>query len=153
MTSETQVNHNQASRCSAKLSMKRGRVSISSSSDAEGSGSPQHSSSSAVKPNSKTSKTESESESDNRAESGMEDQVSLKKLTNIIRLFKDETGRHFESLQNNMSEIRIQLQHDIKEVRDNLSAMTVSLDNAWSEVESMKSQLQCQQKEIETLQS
>ena len=51
-----------------------------------------------------------------------------------------------------MSEIRIQLQHDIKEVRDNLSAMTVSLDNAMSEVEPMKSHLQCQQKEIETLQ-
>ena len=83
----------------------------------------------------------------------MEDQVSLKELTNTIRLFKDEKGRHFESLQNNMSEIKIQLQHDIKEVRDNLSAMRVSLDNVWSEVESMKSQLQCHEKEIETLQS
>ena len=133
--------------------MKRGRVRTNSFSDAEGSGSSHHSSSSAVRPNSKTAKTESESENNNRAESGMEDRVSLKELTNIIRLFKDETGRNFERLQNNMSKIRIQLQHDIKEVRDNLLAMTVSLDNAWSEVESMKSQLQCQQKEIETLQS
>ena len=114
--------------------MKRGRISTSSSSDAESS-SPHHSSSSAVKPNSKTPK----SESDNRAESRMENQVSLKEFTNILRLFKDETGRHFESLQNNVSKIRIQLQHDIKEVQDNLSATTVSSDNAWSEVESMKS--------------
>ena len=80
---------------------------------------------SSYRPNSKTAKTESESESNNRAESGMEDQVSLKELTNIIRLFKDETGWHFESLQNYMSEIRIQLQHDIKEVRDNLSDETM----------------------------
>ena len=83
----------------------------------------------------------------------MEDQVSLKEFTNIIRLFKDETGRHFEILQNNMSEVRIQLQHDIKEVQDNLSALTVSLDNTWSEVDSMKTQLQCKQKEIKTLKS
>ena len=98
----------------------RGMVSTSSSSDTKGSESPHHRLSSAVRPNSKTPKTESESESDNRAESGMEDQVSLEQLTNIIRLFKDETGQHFQSLQNHMSEIRIHLQHDIKEVRDNL---------------------------------
>ena len=56
----------------------------------------------------------------------------------ILKTFKEETSRNFGELTVTMSEMRLQLQDQIKRVHDDVTAVQTSLSNAWLEIESLK---------------
>ena len=47
----------------------------------------------------------------------------------------------FTSVNQNMEEIKLELRHDLKQIREEVSEMKVSLEEAWIEVEGQKSNM------------
>ena len=69
----------------------------------------------------------------------------------ILKTFKEETSSNFGELTATMSEIRLQLQDQIKRVHDDVTAVQTSLSNSWLEIESLKADAEGNKQKIEEL--
>ena len=67
----------------------------------------------------------------------------------ILKTFKEETSTNFGELTVTMSEMRLQLQDQIKRVHDDVTAVQTSLSNAWLEIESLKADAEGNKQKIE----
>ena len=84
----------------------------------------------------------------------------LSELTNMaeadtddmqLKTFKEETSSNFGELTVTMSEMRLQLQDQIKRVHDDVTAMQTSLSNARLGIESLKADAEGNKQKVEEL--
>ena len=69
------------------------------------------------------------------------EEVTLKDLFVQLNSIQRNMDLSFTSVNQNMEEIKLELRHDVKQIREEVSGMKVSLEEAWIEVEEQKSNM------------
>ena len=122
--------------------MKRNRYSSSSASDSEAQESNRPKS---RKPDSKNPRIEEMPQMDDL------ENFSLKDLGRVLIVFKNETRSTLEGLSNLFTQFRLEIQHEVKIVKENANEIQTSLNSAWTEIEDLQKQFSEQNVIIKSL--
>ena len=122
--------------------MKRNRYSFNSASDSEAQ---ERNRPKGRKPDSKNPRIEEMSQMDDL------ENFSLKDLGMVLIVLKNETRSTLEGLSNSFTQFRLEIQHEVKMVKENANEIQTSLNSAWTEIEDLQKQVSEQNVIIKSL--
>ena len=122
--------------------MKRNIYSSSSASDSE---TQENNRPKGRKPDSKNPRTKEMAQMDDL------ENFSLKDLGRVLIAFKNETRSTREGLSNSFTQFRLEIQYEVKMVKENANKIQTSLNSAWTEIEDLQKQVSEQNVIIKSL--
>ena len=96
------------------------------------------------KPVAKNARTDMEQES-------IEENFSMQDLGQLLISFKTETRNALDTLNSSFTSFRFELQHEMKEVKEEVSEFRLSMNGAWTAIEALQKEMVDQKTTIKTL--